>query len=95
MGKKTGVRKLKVEKKGGGGKRKPWRQGELNRRCAYRLLNSPMPYPLPNVPLQLHCELFLTFIVYANVHAQCDVQHTHKQNYIKGLYIPSEKRACN
>ena len=49
------------------------------------LLKSPMLYPSPTVTLQLHCEQFWAFIVYANAHAQCDVQHTHthKQNYIE------------
>ena len=47
------------------------------------MTKSPMLYPSPTGTLQLHCEQFWTFIVYANAHAQCDVQHTHKQNYIE------------
>ena len=46
-------------------------------------LKSPMPNSSPTVTFWLHCEQFWTFIVYANAHAQCDVQHTHKQNFIE------------
>ena len=70
------------EKKGGGGK-KTMETGSIEPSSRISisnlLLNSPMPYPSPTVTLQLHCELFWTFIVYANAHAQCDVQHTHTQ----------------
>ena len=37
------------------------------------LLKNPMLYPSPMNNSGL----------YANAHAQCDVQHTHKQNYIE------------
>ena len=76
------------EKRGGGGGRKLWRQGELNRRRAYQSGNfcsraQCFTRRLASGTLQLHCEQFWTFIEYANAHAQCDVQHTHKQNYIE------------
>ena len=45
------------------------------------LLKSPMLYPSPTGTLQLHCKQFWTFIVYANAHAQCDVQHTHTHTH--------------
>ena len=52
--KKNGGKKTEGEKrkgKKGGKKRKSWRQGESNRRRAYRLGNF---YPSPTVTLQLH-----------------------------------------
>ena len=44
-------------------KKKTWREGESNSRCASISLKSPMPYPSPTVTLKLHCEQFWTFIV--------------------------------
>ena len=85
-GKKTGVRKLKVKKgkeKKKGGKKKTMETGRIEpSSCIWigkLLLKSPMLSPSPTGTLQLHCEQFWTFIVYANAHAQCDVQHTHTQ----------------
>ena len=81
------------EKKGKKKKKKTMETGriETSSRISIRklLLKSPMLYPLPTGTLQLHCEQFWTFIVYANAHAQCDVQHTHthKQNYIESNHL--------
>ena len=73
------------EKKRGGGK-KTMETGRIEPSSCISisnlLLKSPMPYPSPTVTLQLHCEQFWTFIVYANARAQCDVQHTQAELYI-------------
>ena len=78
---------------GGGKKTMETRRIEPSSRISIGklLLKSPMLYPSPTGTLQLHCEQFWTFIVYANAHAQCDVQHTHththKQNYIEMAWV--------
>ena len=72
----------KGKKKKGGGK-KTMERGRIEPSSRISigklLLKSPMRYLSPTGTLQLHCEQFWTFIVYANAHAQCDVQHTHTQ----------------
>ena len=77
-GKKTEGEKRKGKK---GGKKKETGRIEPSSRISIGklLLKSPMLYPSPTGSLQLHCEQFWTFIVFANAHAQCDVQHTHTQ----------------